>query len=136
MEQSKFTTFEPMVTNRFIVELPSSLGIPSYLIKKVEGLEYYPEEKGFGSISLHLYNPLSPSTEKTLYDNVIYKNIKYIENIIIKTIDPVGDTKQYIILFNCKIEFIKFADLDWSKDEPTTTILNLTPESIAINGDN
>ena len=125
-----FSSFEPTVTNRFVVELPESLGIPSYLIKRVEGLQYH--TCALTHVSLHLYNQVGPSTEKALYDNIIFKKLEAIECITIKQLDPIGDIVQTTTLQNCKIGSITFADLDWSKCEPTITILNVEPESIEI----
>lgn len=140
--------FEPILQHRFIVYMD---GIPSFLIKKFDGIGFddgeviidhintytkFRKKRRWNDINVSLYNPVNPSGAQLVmnwcqqsYELITGRSgfgTMYWKDITFCAIDPVGSVvNQWVI----KKAFIKaipnFGQFDWSADEYTTIELTL-----------
>jgi hypothetical protein len=128
-----FSTFEPKVKNRFIITFPETLGLPSYIAKSITNIVYNAELEKWDLVTISLYNPISPSTEQSIFLNIIAPKLKVIDKITITQLGPIGDKVGEFVLVNSIVDIIDFDNYAWSNTEITNTNISLRPENIIIN---
>ena len=134
-----YQAFEPKLSNRFILYMN---GIPSYMIKKVNGIGFQQDEviinhinsyfkvKGgkmkWEDLQLELYDPITPSGSQaimewarmhheTITGRAGYSDM-YKRNFNIVILGPVGDVVGEWLVKGAFIKNAKFGDYDWTSD--------------------
>ena len=142
-----FTSFEPMVQNRFVFYID---GIPSYLIKKadapgvtlgeikIEHINVYRKLKGkaeWKDISLELYSPISPSGQQAVMEwvRLHHESVTgrdgysdfYLKDCSLSILGPVGDIVSEWVIKGAFIKEASFGSFDWATPDPTMLTLTL-----------
>ena len=150
-----FTSFEPMVQNRFIFYVD---GIPAYMIKKADapGIELneikldhinvYRKIKGkaeWRNMNLSLYSPISPSGQQAVMEwvRLSHESITgrdgysdfYKKDCTINILGPVGDIVSEWILKGAFIKNATFGSYDWATTEPTEITVELAMDYCILN---
>lgn len=141
-----FTTFEPKVTNRFIMYID---GIPSYTVKKasapgfdageitIEHINVYRKIKGkvrWNDINIELYDPIVPSGAQACMEwaRLAHESVTgrdgysdfYKKDIVFNVLGGPGDIVGEWILKGAFIKTATFGDYDWGTSEAVS--INLT----------
>jgi hypothetical protein len=150
-----FTSFEPMVKNRFIFYVD---GIPAYMIKKADapGIELneikldhinvYRKIKGkaeWRNMNLSLYSPISPSGQQAVMEwvRLSHESITgrdgysdfYKKDCTINVLGPVGDIVSEWILKGAFVKNATFGDYDWSSSEVNEISIELALDYCILN---
>jgi hypothetical protein len=150
-----FTSFEPMVKNRFIFYVD---GIPAYMIKKADapGIELneikldhinvYRKIKGkaeWRNMQLSLYSPISPSGQQAVMEwvRLSHESITgrdgysdfYKKDCTINVLGPVGDIVSEWILKGAFVKNATFGDYDWSSSEVNEITIELALDYCILN---
>jgi hypothetical protein len=150
-----FTSFEPMVQNRFIFYVD---GIPAYMIKKADapGIELneikldhinvYRKIKGkaeWRNMNLSLYSPISPSGQQAVMEwvRLSHESITgrdgysdfYKKDATINILGPVGDIVSEWILKGAFIKNATFGSYDWATADPTEITVELAMDYCILN---
>jgi hypothetical protein len=150
-----FTSFEPMVQNRFIFYVD---GIPAYMIKKADapGIELneikldhinvYRKIKGkaeWRNMNLSLYSPISPSGQQAVMEwvRLSHESITgrdgysdfYKKDATINILGPVGDIVSEWILKGAFIKNATFGSYDWATADPTEITIELALDYCILN---
>jgi hypothetical protein len=150
-----FTSFEPMVKNRFIFYVD---GIPAYMIKKADapGIELneikldhinvYRKIKGkaeWRNMNLSLYSPISPSGQQAVMEwvRLSHESITgrdgysdfYKKDCTINVLGPVGDIVSEWILKGAFVKNATFGDYDWSSSEVNEITIELALDYCILN---
>lgn len=155
-DQMLGTVFEPILQHRFIMSID---GIPSYLIKKINGIGFedgeviidhinsyvkFRQKRRWNDISLSLYNPVTPSGAQTVMEwaRLSYETVTgragygdfYWKDITFNAIDPVGNTVNEWVIKKAFIKTVSnFGDWDWSASEYTTIEMVLGNSGMILN---
>ena len=155
-DQMLGTIFEPILQHRFIMSID---GIPSYLIKKINGIGFedgeviidhinsyvkFRQKRRWNDISLSLYNPVSPSGAQTVMEwaRLSHETVTgrsgygdfYWKDITFNAIDPVGNTVNEWVIKKAFIKTVSnFGDWDWSASEYTTIEMVLGNSGMILN---
>ena len=151
-----YTSFEPKRVNQFIMYLD---GIPSYLIKSVNGIGFeqgeiklnhintYRKVKGklvWNDVNLVLYDPVTPSGaqatmewvrlhHETVTGRSGYSDF-YKKDIALNILGPLGDVVSEWILKGAFIKSGNFGDWNWDTDAEAQNIqLTLGVDSCVLN---
>ena len=150
-----FTSFEPMVQNRFVFYID---GIPSYLIKKadapgvtlgeikIEHINVYRKLKGkaeWKDIALELYSPISPSGQQAVMEWVRlhhesvtgrdgYSDL-YKKDCSLAILGPVGDVVSEWVIKGAFIKESGFGSYDWATADPTMLSISLGMDYAELN---
>lgn len=141
-----YTSFEPMVTNRFIMYID---GIPAYLIKKasspsfdageitLDHINVYRKIKGkirWDDVTLEMYSPIVPSGAQAVMEwaRLAHESVTgrdgysdfYKKDIKLEILGPVGDIVGEWVIKGAFIKNAKFGDFDWATSE--AIIINVT----------
>jgi hypothetical protein len=148
--------FEPMLQHRFIVYCD---GIPSFLIKKLDGLGFddgdvtidhinsyvkFRAKRRWNDINMSLYNAVSPSGAQAMMEwaRLQYETVTgragygdfYWKDLTFRAIDPVGSVVNEWIIKKAFIKNISnFGSWDWSADEYTTIDFVLANSGCILN---
>jgi hypothetical protein len=139
-----FTAFEPKVKNRFIMYVD---GIPSYIIKKISGIELTADEivlnhinvyrkiKGknkWGDIEMTLFDPITPSGAQSVMEwvRLHHESVTgrdgysdfYKKDLTINVLGPVGDIVSEWIIKGAFIKSAKFGDYSWDDESAAQEI--------------
>lgn len=139
-----FTSFEPKVKNRFIMYVD---GIPSYMIKAVNGMGFdqgeiklnhintYRKIKGklvWNDITLNLHDPITPSGAQAAmewlrlhHESVTGRNGYsdfYKKDLTLNVLGPVGDIVSEIIIKGAFIKSMNLGDWNWDTDAEAQSI--------------
>lgn len=150
-----FTSFEPMVQNRFIFYVD---GIPAYMIKKADapGIELneikldhinvYRKIKGkaeWRNMNLSLYSPISPSGQQAVMEwvRLSHESITgrdgysdfYKKDATINILGPVGDIVSEWILKGAFVKNATFGSYDWATADPTEITVELAMDYCILN---
>jgi hypothetical protein len=150
-----FTSFEPMVQNRFIFYVD---GIPAYMIKKADapGIELneikldhinvYRKIKGkaeWRNMNLSLYSPISPSGQQAVMEwvRLSHESITgrdgysdfYKKDATINILGPVGDIVSEWILKGAFIKNATFGSYDWATADPVEITVELAMDYVILN---
>lgn len=150
-----FTSFEPMVQNRFIFYVD---GIPAYMIKKADapGIELneikldhinvYRKIKGkaeWRNMNLSLYSPISPSGQQAVMEwvRLSHESITgrdgysdfYKKDCTINILGPVGDIVSEWILKGAFVKNATFGSYDWATADPTEITVELAMDYCILN---
>jgi len=142
-----FTSFEPMVQNRFVFYVD---GVPSYLIKKadapgvtlgeikIEHINVYRKLKGkaeWKDITLELYSPISPSGQQAVMEwvRLHHESVTgrdgysdfYKKDCSLSILGPVGDIVSEWVIKGAFIKDAAFGSYDWATADPTMLTLSL-----------
>lgn len=155
-DQMLGTVFEPILQHRFIMSIDS---IPSYLIKKINGIGFedgeviidhinsyvkFRQKRRWNDISLSLYNPVTPSGAQTVMEwaRLSYETVTgragygdfYWKDITFNAIDPVGNTVNEWVIKKAFIKTVSnFGDWDWAASEYTTIEMVLGNSGMILN---
>jgi len=150
-----FTSFEPMVQNRFIFYVD---GIPAYMIKKADApgvelneikldhINVYRKIKGkaeWRNINLSLYSPISPSGQQAVMEwvRLSHESITgrdgysdfYKKDCTINILGPVGDIVSEWILKGALVKNATFGSYDWATADPTELTVELAMDYCILN---
>ena len=150
-----FTSFEPMVQNRFIFYVD---GIPAYMIKKADApgvelneikldhINVYRKIKGkaeWRNINLSLYSPISPSGQQAVMEwvRLSHESITgrdgysdfYKKDCTINILGPVGDIVSEWILKGAFVKNATFGSYDWATADPTELTVELAMDYCILN---
>jgi hypothetical protein len=150
-----FTSFEPMVQNRFIFYVD---GIPAYMIKKADApgvelneikldhINVYRKIKGkaeWRNINLSLYSPISPSGQQAVMEwvRLSHESITgrdgysdfYKKDCTINILGPVGDIVSEWILKGAFVKNATFGSYDWATADPTELTVELAMDYAILN---
>jgi len=150
-----FTSFEPMVQNRFVFYID---GIPSYLIKKadapgvtlgeikIEHINVYRKLKGkaeWKDIALELYSPISPSGQQAVMEwvRLHHESVTgrdgysdfYKKDCSLAILGPVGDIVSEWVIKGAFIKEASFGSYDWATADPTMLSLTLGLDFAELN---
>lgn len=141
-----FTAYEPKVQNRFIMYVD---GIPSYIIKGVNGVGYeqgeivlnhintYRKVKGgrlkWNDLTVTLYDPITPSGAQAVMEwtRLHYESVTgragysdfYKKDLSFNVLGPVGDIVSEWVVKGAFIKSANFGEFNWDND---TTAQNIT----------
>jgi len=143
-----FTSFEPKMSNRFIMYIE---GIPSYLIKAanrpeitnnavtIDHINVKRKVKGrseWSDVSITLYDPIVPSGTQAVmewvrlhHESVTGRNGYsdfYKKDITFNALGPVGDKVEEWTLKGAFINSAKFSDMDWTGEDLSEVELTLS----------
>jgi hypothetical protein len=150
-----FTSFEPMVQNRFIFYVD---GIPAYMIKKADApgvelneikldhINVYRKIQGkaeWRNINLSLYSPISPSGQQAVMEwvRLSHESITgsdgysdfYKKDCTINILGPVGDIVSEWILKGAFVKNATFGSYDWATADPTELTVELAMDYCILN---
>ena len=150
-----FTTFEPKLQNRFLMDIG---GVPGYLIKKIsrpsiafnevtlDHINLKRKIKGKGNwenITCDLYDPVTPSGAQAVMEwvRLSHESVTgrdgysdfYKKDIRIKTLGPVGDIVEEWRLKGAFCLSANFGDLDWSSDAPANISITIAMDYAILN---
>jgi len=150
-----FTSFEPMVTNRFIFYVD---GIPAYMIKKADapGIELneikldhinvYRKIKGkaeWKNINLSLYSPISPSGQQAIMEwvRLSHESVTgrdgysdfYKKDCSMNILGPVGDIVSEWIFKGAFIKNAAFGAYDWATSDAVELTVELAFDYVILN---
>lgn len=150
------TIFEPILQHRFIMYID---GIPSYIIKKVDGIGFDDGEviidhintyfktrakRRWNDLNVSLFNPVTPSGAQAVMEwaRLAYEVVTgragyadfYWKDLTFNVVSPVGEiVSEWVI----KKAYIKnasnFGQFDWSEDAYTTIDLVLGNSGMILN---
>jgi hypothetical protein len=150
-----FTSFEPMVQNRFIFYVD---GIPAYMIKKADApgvtlnevkldhINVYRKIKGkaeWRDMTLSLYSPISPSGQQAVMEwiRLSHESITgrdgysdfYKKDCSINILGPVGDIVSEWIIKGAFIKDSNFGSYDWSTQDAVELSITLAMDYCILN---
>jgi hypothetical protein len=129
--------YEPKVNNRFYVKFTSGLNeIGPYVVKESTlpiylGIDSGDSKPLWGSISLSIYDPISPSTSQKLFKYLIDSKESKIDFEIV-LIGPVGDEVSKWIITDCKIIEVNFGKVNWDDTEPIVINMVVQPKNCIL----
>ena len=150
-----FTTFEPKLQNRFLMDIG---GIPGYLVKKIsrpsitfnevtlDHINIKRKIKGKGNwdnITCDLYDPVTPSGAQAVMEwvRLFHESVTgrdgysdfYKKEVTISTLGPVGDVVEEWRLRGAFCVSAAFGDMDWSSDSPATISITIAMDYAILN---
>jgi len=150
-----FTSFEPIVNNRFIFYVD---GIPAYMIKKADApgvnlneikldhINVYRKIKGkaeWRDMTLTLYSPISPSGQQAVMEwvRLSHESVTgrdgysdfYKKDCSMNLIGPVGDIVSEWIIKGAFVKETNFGSFDWSNSDATEISLTLAMDYCVLN---
>ena len=150
-----FTTFEPKLQNRFLMDIG---GVPGYLIKKIarpsisfnevtlDHINLKRKIKGKGNwenITCDLYDPVTPSGAQAIMEwvRLSHESVTgrdgysdfYKKEITISTLGPVGDVVEEWRLKGAFCLSANFGDMDWSSDAPANISITIAMDYAILN---
>lgn len=150
-----FTSFEPMVQNRFIFYID---GIPSYIVKKtsapgfeageivLDHINVYRKIKGkvrWDDLTLELYSPIAPSGAQAVMEwfRLSHESVTgrdgysdfYKKDITLNVLGPVGDIVGEWIIKGAFIKTAKFGEFDFAQDAYLSVSLTLGMDFCILN---
>tara|TARA_R110000803_G_scaffold207834_1_gene276047 strand:- start:750 stop:1235 length:486 start_codon:yes stop_codon:yes gene_type:complete len=150
-----FTTFEPKLQNRFLMDIG---GIPGYLVKKIsrpsisfnevtlDHINLKRKIKGKGNwenITCDLYDPVTPSGAQAVMEwvRLSHESVTgrdgysdfYKKEVTISTLGPVGDVVEEWRLKGAFCLSANFGDMDWSSDAPANISITIAMDYAILN---
>ena len=150
-----FTTFEPKLQNRFLMDIG---GVPGYLVKKIarpaitfnevtlDHINLKRKIKGKGNwdnITCDLYDPVTPSGAQAIMEwvRLSHESVTgrdgysdfYKKEITISTLGPVGDVVEEWRLKGAFCLSANFGDMDWSSDTPANISITIAMDYAILN---
>jgi hypothetical protein len=144
------TQFEPTLKNRFEIQFPQELDIPSYLVQTsgrpkvdIEQVEipymntssWTTSKYKWGQVAIKFIDLIGPSTSQKLmeWERLHYESLTgrggyaagYKKDIIINTLDPTGVTISVWKMYECQLVSLEFDENDHGAGElimPSITI--------------
>ncbi len=150
-----FTTFEPKLQNRFLMDIG---GVPGYLVKKIarpaiafnevtlDHINMKRKIKGKGNwenITCDLYDPVTPSGAQSIMEwvRLSHESVTgrdgysdfYKKEVTISTLGPVGDVVEEWRLKGAFVLNANFGDMDWSSDAPANISITIAMDYAILN---
>ena len=150
-----FTSFEPKMSNRFIMYVE---GIPAYLVKAANRPEitngkvtidhvnvrrYVKGRSEWSDITISLYDPVVPSAAQAAMEwvRLHHESVTgrdgysdfYKKDITFNSLGPVGDKVEEWKLKGAFISTAKFSDMDYTGEDIATVDLTLTFDYAILN---
>ena len=122
--------FEPVQQHRFTLKIP---GIPTHMVKSYSDLTWRDFEDTFelDAVHIELWDVISPSTKKIVYDNIICRG-NIIPEIFIEFLTPPGDITQTITLKNNTVIFVDMGRGSYEDNDKNVITIAVTPKDIAF----
>ena len=150
-----FTTFEPKLQNRFLMDIG---GVPGYLIKKIsrpsiafnevvlDHINLKRKIKGKGNwenITCDLYDPVTPSGAQAIMEwvRLSHESVTgrdgysdfYKKDIRFNALGPVGDVVEEWICKGAYCSQANFGEFDWSSDTPANISITIRMDYAILN---
>ena len=150
-----FTTFEPKLQNRFLMDIG---GVPGYLVRKIarpsitfnevtlDHINLKRKIKGKGNwdnITCELYDPVTPSGAQSVMEwvRLSHESVTgrdgysdfYKKEVTISTLGPVGDVVEEWRLKGAFCISANFGDMDWSSDTPANISITIAMDYAILN---
>jgi hypothetical protein len=151
-----FTAFEPKVQNRFLMYID---GIPSYMIKAVNGINFeqgelvlnhinvYRKIKGklkWGDIQMTLFDPITPSGAQAVMEwvRLHHESVTgrdgysdfYKKDLTFNVLGPVGDIVSEWIIKGALITEANFGEYGWDTENTAVNItMTVQPDYCVLN---
>lgn len=150
-----FTSFEPVVQNRFIFYID---GIPSYIVKKtsapgfeageivLDHINVYRKIKGkvrWDDLTLELYSPIAPSGAQAVMEwfRLSHESVTgrdgysdfYKKDITLNVLGPVGDIVGEWIIKGAFVKTAKFGEFDFAQDAYVSISVTLGMDFCILN---
>ena len=150
-----FTTFEPKLQNRFLMDIG---GVPGYLVKKIsrpsitfnevtlDHINLKRKIKGkavWNPIQVTLYDPVTPSGAQAVMEwiRLSHESVTgrdgysdfYKKDVRINTLGPVGDVVEEWILKGAYVQNANFGDGDWTSDTPMNISITIVMDYAILN---
>lgn len=143
--------YEPKLTNRFIVEFPDELDIPSWLVQsasrpsiEIEGIEtgymngyhYVRKKVKYSEFDLTFIDPIGPSTSQKIMEWVrLHTEITgrmgyaagYAKTIILSVLDSTGIAIESWKYYDCQITKVDWEEMSYDGGELIKPKVSLQP---------
>lgn len=149
------TLFQPVLSHNFVMYID---GIPSYMIKKVDGIGFDDGEviidhintyfktrakRRYNDVSISLYNPVAPSGAQAMTEwaRLGYEVVTgrsgfadfYWKDLTMCILDPVGSIVGEWIIKRAFIKSLSYGSYDWADDNFTTFEMTVGCSAVIIN---
>lgn len=126
----RIQAYEPLRSNRFLINLPTELNIPNYLVFGVSMLRYDSEINRWGDIII----TLRETTSHQLRSNLIHLiNNTNLSNQLLsyeyQLLDTIGATASIYHIIG-RISEINFSETSYDSDDLSSVSLTITPEYV------
>ena len=121
--------FEPMRTNRFLVELPVQFEIPSHFITEANRPIFNVHTRSWESFQIKIVTPVAPSiSERLLYVQNNYTHFTF----QIKILDPTGVVVEH---WGIDVESytIDYGHLNYNEDNILCATITINPSNCYLN---
>ncbi len=124
--------FEPKRTNKWILNLPETLNLPSWLITETTRpiiivrdtiIEYAP-------LFIKFSDPIGPSTAEALF-SMVQDNTKTFDYTL-ELVDPTNLVIEKWEINGCKIIGVDFGELSKKKSETVECVLTIKPNEVKL----
>lgn len=125
--------FEPIRSNRFLVNFENSFEIPQWVFSKVVRPNYDMISEKWNDMIFSIYDPIYPSSSEMIFKFISkLKEVKDGETIII--LHYLSPSNETIYTWSIKGNFKKivFKDLSYSTDDLDNIDIIFSPESIVL----
>jgi hypothetical protein len=135
------TQYEPMRRNRFVVNFPDQMEIPTYLIREIERprvvVNSVDDGNGYMIPGQHRWEPIIVKFVEIIGQNITNKLIDhYVNNtrfdLYIEMLDPTGVTVETWSLMGCVIIDLNHDILTYNDDDVANLYLRVQPNYVTI----
>jgi len=133
--------YEPMRRNRFVVNFPDQMEIPTYLIREIERprvvVNSVDDGNGYMIPGQHRWEPIIVKFVEIIGQNITNKLIDhYVNNtrfdLYIEMLDPTGVTVETWSLMGCVIIDLNHDILTYNDDDVANLYLRVQPNYVTI----
>lgn len=150
-----FNSFEPKMTNRFIMFMD---GVPSFMVKGVARpnltqdakelphinvVRYVKGRTVWGTMQFTLYDPIVPSGAQAVMEwvRLHHESVTgrdgyadfYKKDLILNMLGPVGDKVEEWVIKGAQITDVTFNEVSWDTDEVVEVTLTIQPDFCILN---
>jgi len=143
---------EPLRKNRFELQFPTELGIESYLVQTsgrptikinsveipfMNSMDYVAGRTTFGTIQIEFLSVIGPSTSQKVMEwvRLHYESTTgragyaagYKKNLVLKDLDPTGESVSKWTLIGCMITDVSFDSNDHGSDDILKVTITVQP---------
>lgn len=120
-----FSSFEPKVSNRFVLEFPQIMNIPDFATFKISPLIHHPKDDSYEPMTIYMHDPIDPSTSYILNNGLRALRKEYPSNTMVltlKSLGPVGDVVEEWVIEG-SIDYINYGSYD--RDDETGRVIEM-----------
>lgn len=114
--------YEPKFEHRFIVEFPKDFNILSYVVNSITK-PIYKSGSWSDRMKVELLDPISPSTTSAIFQLISSSKTEKPFILLIKSLDPVGNVVETLMVNINKIEEINFGSLTYHNTDELQKII-------------